>query len=109
VAREDDHNTTVASCQAHPAPSYWRLAHVLIHRWPTALGVMVAALTAFDLNLNAEFVAFLEIARNGCKKVVLLNAHGGNSSSDAVCKTEGRTLNLLIFSRFPSYAFYHIQ
>jgi hypothetical protein len=59
MAREDDHNTTVTSSQPHPAPSYRRLAHVLIHRWPTALGVMVAALTAFDLNLNAESVAFL--------------------------------------------------
>jgi hypothetical protein len=34
-------------------------AGVLRHRWPTALGVAVAALTAFDLELEAGFVASL--------------------------------------------------
>ena len=28
-----------------------------MHRWPTALGVAVAALTAFDLQVDAEFVS----------------------------------------------------
>jgi hypothetical protein len=32
-------------------------AGVLQHRWPTALGVAVAALTAFDLELDAGFVS----------------------------------------------------
>ena len=35
-------------------------AGVLGHRWPTALGVAVAALTAFDLELEAGFVASLK-------------------------------------------------
>ena len=35
-------------------------AGVLGHRWPTALGVAVAALTAFDLELEAGFVASLQ-------------------------------------------------
>jgi hypothetical protein len=29
----------------------------LTHRWPTALGLMVAALTAFDAEINVEFVS----------------------------------------------------
>ena len=32
---------------------------MLLHRWPTALGIAVAALTTFDLQLNVEFVSFL--------------------------------------------------
>jgi hypothetical protein len=31
----------------------------LAHRWPTALGVAVAALTAFDLQLDVESISFL--------------------------------------------------
>jgi hypothetical protein len=36
-----------------------RWTDVMMHRWPTALGITVAALTAFDLQLNVEFVSFL--------------------------------------------------
>jgi hypothetical protein len=36
-----------------------RRLDALLHRWPTALGAVVAALTVFDLGLNREFVAFL--------------------------------------------------
>ena len=36
-----------------------RWADVLKHRWPTALGIAVAVLTAFDLQLDAGFVASL--------------------------------------------------
>jgi hypothetical protein len=36
-----------------------RWTDVLLHRWPTALGVAVAALTAFGLRIDAEEVSFL--------------------------------------------------
>jgi hypothetical protein len=36
-----------------------RWSGVLKHRWPTALGVAVAALTVFDLQVDAGFVASL--------------------------------------------------
>jgi hypothetical protein len=36
-----------------------RWTDVLKHRWPTALGIAVAVLTAFDLELDARFVASL--------------------------------------------------
>jgi hypothetical protein len=32
---------------------------ILAHRWPTALGVAVAAMTAFDLRVDAEFISSL--------------------------------------------------
>jgi hypothetical protein len=40
-------------------PGRRRWSEVLMHRWPTALGVAVAALTAFDLQVDAGFVASL--------------------------------------------------
>lgn len=43
----------------HRAPNRRRWTAVLMHRWPTALGIAVAALTAIDLQLNVEFVSFL--------------------------------------------------
>src|ERR671911_2166173 len=36
-----------------------RWTNLLVHRWPTALGVAVAALTAFDLKIDAGFVSSL--------------------------------------------------
>jgi hypothetical protein len=42
--------------KTHP-PRRW--TDVLKHRWPTALGIAVAVLTAFDLQLDAGFVASL--------------------------------------------------
>jgi hypothetical protein len=47
------------SLAAHQAPGQRRWVQALKHRWPTALGVAVAALTAFDLEVDAEFVSFL--------------------------------------------------
>src|SRR5215218_11313917 len=38
-------------------PGRRRWSEVLMHRWPTALGVAVAALTAFDLQVDAGFVS----------------------------------------------------
>jgi hypothetical protein len=42
--------------QTHP-PQRW--TDVLKHRWPTALGVAVAAFTAFDLRIDAQEISFL--------------------------------------------------
>lgn len=36
-----------------------RWTNLLVHRWPTALGVAVTALTVFDLEVDAEFVSSL--------------------------------------------------
>jgi hypothetical protein len=50
---------TVDSPQAHQAPNRRRWTDVILHRWPTALGIAVATLAAIDLQLNVEFVSFL--------------------------------------------------
>lgn len=42
---------------AHRASDQRRWKDLLKHRWPTALGI--AALTAFDLQVNVGFVSFL--------------------------------------------------
>ena len=42
--------------QTHPLR---RWTDVLKHRWPTALGIAVAALTVFDLEIDAGFVSSL--------------------------------------------------
>jgi hypothetical protein len=42
---------------AHQAPDRRRWTDELMHRWPTALGIVVAALAAFDLEDGLEFVA----------------------------------------------------
>jgi hypothetical protein len=47
------------SPRAHRVPQRRRWTDVMMHRWPTALGIAVAALTAIDLQLNVEFVSFL--------------------------------------------------
>jgi hypothetical protein len=44
---------------AQQPPGRRRWSEVLVHRWPTALGVAVAALTAFDLQVDAGFVSSL--------------------------------------------------
>ena len=45
------------SPRAQEPPSRRRWSDVLMHRWPTALGVAVAALTAFDLQVDAALVS----------------------------------------------------
>jgi hypothetical protein len=40
-------------------PGQRRWSEVLVHRWPTSLGVAVAALIAFDLQVDAGFVSSL--------------------------------------------------
>ncbi len=41
----------------HQSPGRRRWTDVLMHRWPTALGIAVAALAAFDLQDGLEFAA----------------------------------------------------
>ncbi len=54
-----DHATDDDSPHAHQAPDRSRWIDVLLHRWPTALGIAVAAMTAFDLEIDAESVSSL--------------------------------------------------
>jgi hypothetical protein len=49
--------TTNDSHRAHQTPGRRRWTDVLMHRWPTALGIAVAALAAFDLQDGLEFAA----------------------------------------------------
>jgi len=50
------HATGNHSSQAHQTPDRRRWTGVLEHRWPTALGVAVAALTVFDLRGGAAIL-----------------------------------------------------
>ena len=43
--------------RTHQSPERRRWTDVLMHRWPTALGLAVAALAAFDLQVDAGFVS----------------------------------------------------
>ncbi len=43
--------------RTHQSPGRRRWTDVLMHRWPTALGIAVAALAAFDLEDGLEFAA----------------------------------------------------
>jgi len=56
TAKVRDH-TTDDSPHAHQAPDRRRWADFLRHRWPTALGIAVAALTVFDLRGGTELAA----------------------------------------------------
>ena len=49
--------TTNDSHRAHQSPGRRRWTDVLMHRWPTALGIAVAVLAAFDLQDGLEFTA----------------------------------------------------
>ena len=51
-----DHATD-DSPHAHQAPDRSRWTDVLMQRWPTALGIVVATLAAFDLEDGLEFAA----------------------------------------------------
>ena len=52
-----DHATTNDSDHTQQTPNRRRWTDVLMHRWPTALGVAVAALAAFDVDDGLEFAA----------------------------------------------------
>ena len=54
-----DHATDDDSPHAHQVPDRSRWTDVLLHRWPTALGITVAALTVFDLEIEAGSVSSL--------------------------------------------------
>jgi hypothetical protein len=54
-----DHATDDDSPHAHQAHERRGWTDVLMHRWPTALGITVAALTAFDLEVDAGSVSSL--------------------------------------------------
>ena len=47
------------SFAAHQARGHRGWVEVLKHRWPTALGVAVAALTFLGQEVNVEFVSFV--------------------------------------------------
>jgi hypothetical protein len=53
-----DHATTNHSHHAQQTPNHRRWIGVLMHRWPTALGIAVAALTAYDLDLDDSNLTF---------------------------------------------------
>jgi hypothetical protein len=52
-----DHATDEDSPHAHQVPDRRRWADFLKHRWPTALGIAVAAMTAYDLEIDAGSVS----------------------------------------------------
>jgi hypothetical protein len=49
--------TTNDSHRAHQTPGFRRWTDVLMHRWPTALGIAVAVLAASDVDDGREFAA----------------------------------------------------
>jgi hypothetical protein len=55
--RISEQTITSDSHRAHQTPGRRRWTEVLIHRWPTALGIAVAALAAFDVDDGLEFAA----------------------------------------------------
>ena len=57
AGRSSDHATTNHSHHTQQTPNRRRWTDVLIHRWPTALGIALAALAAFDLQDGLEFAA----------------------------------------------------
>jgi len=57
VGGSSDHATTDDSHHAQQTTNPRRWIGVLMHRWPTAPGIAVAALTAFDLQIDAGFVS----------------------------------------------------
>ncbi len=54
-----DHAIDDASLRAHQPPNRHRWTDVLLHRWPSAVGIALAALTAFDLEIDAGSVTSL--------------------------------------------------
>jgi hypothetical protein len=57
--RVRDHATDDDSPHAHQLPDRRHWVDFLKHRWPTALGITVAALTVFDLEIDAGSVSSL--------------------------------------------------
>src|ERR687898_1218590 len=62
LADSDRDRTTAGDPpRTHQSPGRRRWTDVLMHRWPTALGIAVAALAAFDLQDGLEFAALTVI------------------------------------------------
>ena len=59
VDRISEQTITNDSHRARQSPGRRRWTDVLMHRWPTALGITVAALAAFDLQDGLEFAALI--------------------------------------------------
>ena len=57
--RISEQTTTNDSHPVHQSPDRRRWTDVLMHRWPTALGIAVAALAAFDLQDGLGFAALI--------------------------------------------------
>jgi hypothetical protein len=57
VGGSSDHATTIDSHHAQQTRNRRRWTDALMHRWPTALGIAVAALAAFDVDDGLEFAA----------------------------------------------------
>jgi hypothetical protein len=57
--RISEQTTTSDSHSAHQTPGRRRWTDVLVQRWPTALGIAVAALAAFDLQDGLEFATLI--------------------------------------------------
>lgn len=106
MLREDDHDTATASqaAQVHERRCW---ADFLIHRWPTALGVAVAALTFFDEQVTVEFVSvvsaivvLMALIYLGAAALEPRRAHGSFSWSDlpfsslGACSTRAPALQL---------------
>ncbi len=53
-----DHATTNHSHHTQQTPNRRRWTDALMHRWPTALGIALAALAAFDLQDVQEGLEF---------------------------------------------------
>ena len=54
-----DRATAGAPPHTHQSPGWRRWTDVLMHRWPTAIGVALAALTVFDLEVDTESISSL--------------------------------------------------
>ena len=59
VDRISEQTITSDSHRAHQTPGRRRWTEVLIHRWPSALGIAVASLAAFDVQDGLEFAALI--------------------------------------------------
>ena len=57
AGESNDHDTTTDSDHTRQTPNRRKWTGVLMHRWPTALGVAVAALTVFDLRGGTDLAA----------------------------------------------------
>src|SRR3712207_6196728 len=57
AAGSSDHATTNDAHHAQQTPNRRRWTDMPMHRWPTALGIAVAALAAFDVDDGLEFAA----------------------------------------------------